>query len=190
MVDVKEGQRLLDVAIHEAGHVVATMMRGGIVGNVNLDPGMTYVQHRPVRRFRYRNGGRVAVSEAEVEADEARYRDDDAFVSYGGPWATARNRWTEDGPMDIEYVDSLTDKHEGDYLVYADIPAETLAQWSAELERQWPVIKTAASKLYLAHVDSLRRSRERAQIKALRRNLKRRRSKSLRRLDISPTFES
>ena len=92
-------------------------------------------------------------------------------------------RWS-DGPeqlldQNIEYVDSLTDKHEGDYLVYADIPAETLAQWSAELERQWPVIKTAASKLYLAHVDSLRRSRERAQIKALRRNLKRRRSRLL-----------
>ncbi|MEZ0384788.1 hypothetical protein [Mycobacterium sp. pW045] len=151
-------EQLLRTAIHEAGHVVATLMLGYTIAGVSVEPGVTRPNIPAPRKFRYsaQLRGRVELPETEQEAERARYAADLAFISYGGPWATAR----------LDGVEMAADDST-DYERYADTPSEILAGWSQQLEKQWSAIKLAGRRLYLGHMDYRRRQADRQRLRRL-----------------------
>jgi hypothetical protein len=136
-------------AHHEAGHVVAAVMRGeGELRSVTIDRTDEYLGHTGFR-------GKPC---------------DSAFVTYAGLWAEARAQWPhpaldgedDDGCIFGDYVTSAfflnTDGDGADYLRHRADDAALLGDhahllesredvWSYELEREWPVIQQIATRL-------------------------------------------
>ncbi|UYP19779.1 hypothetical protein OED52_04265 [Rhodococcus sp. Z13] len=144
-------EQLRITAIHEAGHAVATLMRGGgTLRSVTITPGddhlgLTLHNSKPL---------------------------DLGFIAYAGIWAEARALWG-DRPLDDTDEDMLTfddyvfdvsltqpsdaaivQQTEKEHLALQDmagIPAEqktALSEiWDRELEQVWPVILEVARLL-------------------------------------------
>lgn len=143
-------QRYL-TACHEAGHAIATVMRGGTITSITIEPtehylGKTWTRATP---------------------------DHQAFIIYAGPWAEARAQWPADVPLNdwndedgLEFEDyifgAFLQNRDGDLAEYTHwravdtekVPAE-LAHlvvdpeqvWCRELEEHWPVILEVADLL-------------------------------------------
>jgi Peptidase M50B-like len=141
------------VAFHEAGHAVATVVRGGKCCRITIEPDEDY-------------DGQTNVTAAQHNM---------AFVTYAGPWAEARATWTgpvagkdEDGSTFKDHVALAFERNaEGDLrqyrLLMADLAAaygnlnalftfESETAWGCELEVKWPVIREVA-ELLMAQVD-------------------------------------
>jgi hypothetical protein len=143
-------QRYL-TAHHEAGHGVAAVMRGaGELRSITIEPtteyeGYTGFRSKPCDR---------------------------AFVTYAGPWAEARAQWPlrglvgedDDGCTFGDYLTAAWRQNQhgdlADYERFRETDAALLGHdadlnliditeeiWSAELEREWPVIKQVAGWL-------------------------------------------
>lgn len=145
-------------ACHEAGHAVATLMRGGgTFVSVTIEPTDEYegLTHVRVKDW------------------------DSPFVSYAGPWAEARARWPlgppiweidEDGGSFDDYVVGALMANPSDFQACIEPPTETEAAirqeienylgdgiqdadaareqiWNRELEDAWLVIESVARLL-------------------------------------------
>lgn len=131
-------------AHHEAGHAIATLMRGGgRVRSVSIEPS---AKHLGITRISIKPW-------------------DDAFVTFAGVWAEAHYLWlkdersyTEDG---IQFGDVLTtvfisqkDDCNDYYRALKDDPASMLLDpevcepcWGTELQQVWIAIERLAKRL-------------------------------------------
>lgn len=155
MTDMRELDDRTMTAYHEAGHAVASVMRGGSeLRSVTLTPG--HPDHR----------GQTWHSSAPWDA---------GFIAWAGPWAQARASWG-DLPLDGEDDDLLTfddylvgavltgghedaaaveASHEqlAEQLAASGLPADPAIRWnmehtwSHELERAWPAVQSVAGWL-------------------------------------------
>ncbi|MEO4038410.1 hypothetical protein V3N95_03825 [Micrococcaceae bacterium Sec6.3] len=147
------------VAHHEAGHAVATTLRGGCTfQGIDLT----------------RTPERDAITYMNVKPTDM------PFVSYAGPWAEGRAEWgtcplddeDEDGLTLDDYitgaflaggVDDFQDMRRFDTLPdeappgwpeheqpWAEVRARREQSWNMQLERAWPVIQAVAAHL-IAH---------------------------------------
>jgi hypothetical protein len=145
-------------AHHEAGHAVATLLRGGgELLSITIAPAGDYLGHTESR------------TKAVAGTDRL-------FITFAGPWAEARAQWAMPS-LDREDDDGCTfDDHlcgawmvnaDGDSDAYEDMRGEEVRfaeylgitpgelrdrrerGWGDELERAWPVIQQVA-KLLLA----------------------------------------
>lgn len=134
-------------AHHEAGHAVASVMRGGSsfrsvdLSNADDGHGLTLHRCKPT---------------------------DGPFIAYAGPWAEARYLWPADVPLDGEDEEGTTfDEHVTGVLLGQPDDAAALAAddervqqlrafgvevdpyavWHMELERVWPAVQSVAAQL-------------------------------------------
>ena len=141
-------------AIHEAGHAVAAVRRGGTFDAISIEPTITrdgFVHTRGVSAADY------------------------PFVIFAGPWAEARADWGArsfddvdgDGHTFADYLKASMGANASDlrdYVPERDIPSELLysefgwnevpeiplareQSWYAELEICWPTIQSVANML-------------------------------------------
>jgi hypothetical protein len=139
------------VAFHEAGHAVASVMRGGTFCGITI----------------HHDGDRDGSRNVKAAAHHL------AFVTYAGPWAEARATWTgpvagKDGSTFKDHVALAFERNaEGDLrqyrLLMADLRAaygdlntlftiESETAWGCELEAKWRVIREVA-ELLIAQAD-------------------------------------
>lgn len=151
---IDPGERQL-TAIHEAGHAVAAVLRGGTFDVISIEPTVTrdgFIRTREVAACDY------------------------PFVIFAGPWAEARVQWParpldgvdDDGRTFGQYVEDALLSNASDLRVYepdTDIAFEHLCadmfddgppppvpgprdpSWNDELETCWPTIQWAADML-------------------------------------------
>ena len=118
-------------AIHEAGHVVAVILRGGNVDAITIDPGSTT----------------YTVNRAEWP-----------FVAYAGPWAQARYLWARDPSRPFsDHLEQCVAEQSVDRERFLGVDTDG---WAEELERQWPVMVNLSNRLVRAHADQRRRANE------------------------------
>lgn len=132
-------------AHHEAGHAVATLLRGGALRSVTIDP--------TVEHWGLTDGTVPTLS--------------GTFAIHAGPWAEARFRWPlprqEDdlddfsdyvtrvwrenvaGDGDSALFELAREQEEAQGIFYSYSDRE--AQWDRELEQYWPVIEAVAALL-------------------------------------------
>jgi hypothetical protein len=140
----EDADHRVTTAHHEAGHVVATCLRGKRLVSVTIEPtdktyGLTV----------YERDGK-----------------DDTFLVWAGVWAEARHNWPkpslhETDSTGREFGDHVIDawllNRDGDLDEYTRLkvadPAKFTEQviqelpWTSELEEMWPVIQVVAERL-------------------------------------------
>lgn len=128
-------------AHHEAGHVVASVMRGGST-------------FRSVDLASADEGHGLTLYNAKAA--------DVPFMAYAGPWAEARHTWPADVPVDDEDHDGLAlddlvhalrphDDHV-EQLQLLGIDVRPYEVWHRELEAVWPAVQTVAARLLAGDV--------------------------------------
>lgn len=149
--DMEPTQRNL-TAHHEAGHAVASVMRGGS-------------SFRSVDLSRADEGHGLTLHRCKPT--------DGPFIAYAGPWAEARYLWPADVPLDGEDDDGMTfgDYVAGIFLGQPDdaaalapddervlllrahgVEVDPYAVWHMELERAWPAVQRVAARLLAGDV--------------------------------------
>lgn len=146
IADMEPTQRHL-TAIHESGHAVASVMRGGS-------------SFRSLDLSRADDGHGLTLHRSKPA--------DVPFIAYAGPWAEARYQWPADVARDGEDDDGLTfddyvtgvllgqpddtaalapHEQQVQQLRAAGVDVDPFAVWHMELERVWPAVQRIAARL-------------------------------------------